>query len=390
MIAKEVAQRGNLHVTLIVGDHGQPHVEHRHAVVLYSWIGRAIWGIPAQEPKPIIPAHKQGLIESLNTTLRVGISAIKRKHSQAAPLGGQVGPYTITQEMISIYDEVDADIYVVPGNSQFSGEAAFYCRQRGKKYVFLSGSDYDYSPEYKTSPDQYDMYSVPHALKLYAIENAALHIVQNERQANLLRDEYGRSSVIIKNPIDLKPLFPRNATARTILWVGKSDERTKRPSMMLELARQLPQYRFVMVMTFTVKETHDRCIKEASTLSNVTLLERIPFSQIERFFADARLHVNTSTVEGFPNTFLQAAKYGVPTLSIQVDPGEMLSKYGCGLVCAGDFEQLRDKVQTAMTNDVLYSILSRQSEKYVRESHDKNLIIPKYEQAFTSVLLGAS
>ena len=61
---------------------------------------------------------------------------------------GQVGSYVIEARYLSIYDEVNADIYLVPGNSQFSGEMAFYCQQRGKKYVFLAGSDIDFSPEY--------------------------------------------------------------------------------------------------------------------------------------------------------------------------------------------------------------------------------------------------
>lgn len=386
LIAKELAPRGNFHVNLIVGDHGQPHVEQIEGVVLYSWVGRTIWGIPAQDPAPATLAGDRSLLKKISKQLRTVILHRQRKASRAAPIGGQVGPHVISPEMISIYDEVDADIYMVPGNSQFSAEVAFYCRRRDKKYVFLAGSDFDYFPEYKLYPDQLDMYSVPHILKVYSIEHADMHIVQNERQAMLLEEGYGRSCTVIKNPIDLTPLFPRNSDPKDILWVGKSDERIKRPSIVLEIARQMPEYHFVIIMTYSMKGTHDQCVQAARQMSNVTLIERVPFSQIESYFANARLHINTSVFEGFPNTFLQAAKYGVPTVSLQVDPGGMLSQHGCGQLCDGDFMRFKDNIYASMNDDSLNARLGRQSLEYVRANHDKDVIVPRYEQALISVL----
>jgi glycosyltransferase involved in cell wall biosynthesis len=288
--------------------------------------------------------------------------------------------------MVSIYDEIDADLFMVPGNSQYSGEAAFFCRKRGKKFVFLSGSDIDYLPDYKLYPSRNDMYAVPHVVKTYAIENAALHIVQNERQAVLLREGYGRSCFIVKNPIDPTPQFSRNPDPRTILWVGKSDERTKRPSLLFDLIGRMPEYQFVVIMPLADPAVHEECLKRARNLPNVTLLERVPFDVIESYFANARLHLNTSVFEGFPNTFLQAAKYGVPTLALKVDPGNMLSEHGCGLICGDDLSRLESDVHSMMTDSPKYRQVEQRSLRYVREYHDKEVIIPKYEQALNSIL----
>src|SRR5438094_8642719 len=49
LIAKELSKRGWLNVNLVVADHGQPHREQREGVTIYSWIGRAFWGIPMQD-----------------------------------------------------------------------------------------------------------------------------------------------------------------------------------------------------------------------------------------------------------------------------------------------------------------------------------------------------
>ena len=168
---------------------------------------------------------------------------------------------------------------------------------------------------------------------------------------------------------------------KTILWVGKSDELVKRPSLILELARQLPHFNFVVVMLRGVEETHRKCVEEAKELTNVTLLEYVPFERIESYFASAYLHLNTSVFEGFPNTFLQAAKYGVPTVSLKVDPGGMFSRHTCGVVCMDDFDAFKQTVQSLMADTELYETYSRQSLNYVKNNHDKDIIIPQYEEA---------
>jgi glycosyltransferase involved in cell wall biosynthesis len=367
-------------VNMVVGDHGQPHKEVREGVVLYSWQGRTIWGIER--------TIDTGRGSMKNSRLRNAIDYFLHNVPKVQAMGieGKVGSYEITREMTAVYDEIDADIYMVPGNSQFSGEVAYYTRQRGKKYIFLAGSDMDYYAEYLLHPNRLDMYGVPFSLKTYAIENADIHVVQSQQQYDMLKNSYGREGIIIKNPIDLTACFSRNSADHSILWVGKSDERVKRPSLILELARQMPEFHFIIIMTCGVPETHQECCAKAAQLPNVELVERVPFGEIERYFSNAYLHLNTSIFEGFPNTFLQAAKYGVPTIGLQVDPGEMLSQHGCGFTCGGDFSILQEKVRALMTDTSLHSVLGSASLRYVRNYHENDMIIRQYVETFESVL----
>ncbi|MCI0555209.1 MAG: glycosyltransferase family 4 protein [Anaerolineae bacterium] len=389
LIARELAKRGRFEVVLIVGDYGQPHVESIDGVKLIPWKDRDIWGIP--------PRRNQNSLASWNPfpyssiPYNIWHRAQKRFFSTLSvyfpgKIFSHVGKFRVLQKNIAIYDEINADIYIVPGNSFYSAETASYCSEQGKKYVFLSGSDIDYYPEFKEDPSGKDIYGMPHFLKLYCIQQADAHIVQTERQAKMLHDAYHRSCTVVKNPIDIHQKFDRNPNPQPILWVGKSDERVKRPSLVFELARRMPEFQFVVVMNTVLIKSHMESMRLAGELPNITLIEHVPFEEIESYFANARIHLNTSAFEGFPNTYLQAAKYGVPTVAMVVDPDGMLSHHFCGLVCGNDLDQCEESLRQLMTDDKVYAELSQNSLKYVRKYHDKDQAAQKYEQALEAVL----
>jgi glycosyltransferase involved in cell wall biosynthesis len=125
--------------------------------------------------------------------------------------------------------------------------------------------------------------------------------------------------------------------------VGRSDRIFKRPDVYLELARRLPLVRFVMVMALTDAAFHAE-LKRALP-ANVDLIDGLPFHAMPHLFRSALLLVSTSAQEGFPNTFLQAGKYGIPIVSLNVDPAGMLSTHGAGIVCGGNVQTMADAVQ---------------------------------------------
>ncbi|MBI5353114.1 MAG: glycosyltransferase family 4 protein [Chloroflexi bacterium] len=296
------------------------------------------------------------------------------------------GAHVILRSDVDILEEVNADIYIVLGNQHMSAVVANYCLSNKKKYVFFAGSEYDYFPEYKLDPNGRDMYTESYFEKTYAIEKAAFHVVQTRKQARMLEQGYGRSdSIVIGNPINLNANYPRADKPEGVLWVGKADERIKRPSLVLELARRLPNQSFVLIINKAIPETYSRCAAEAASLPNVTLIESVPFEEVEKYFASARMLVSTSVFEGFPNTFLQAAKYGVPIVATDVDPGEMLSRHGCGITCGGDFDLFVNSVCSLLNDDALYARMSSSILQYVREHHDKDAVITQYENVIRKI-----
>ena len=168
----------------------------------------------------------------------------------------------------------------------------------------------------------------------FAIRYADWIVVQTEFQRSKLQEHYGRPATLIRNPIDCDRQFDKQEQPNGVLWVGRADRDSKRADICLSVARQCPQHHFTLVMNDSSSADYRELADSAP--SNVTLHRHVPLSQIEQLFARAAILLNTSNSEGFPNTFLQAAKYGVPILSLRVDPDGMLSRHGCGIVAGSE------------------------------------------------------
>jgi glycosyltransferase involved in cell wall biosynthesis len=69
----------------------------------------------------------------------------------------------------------------------------------------------------------------------------------------------------------------------------------------------------------------------AAALPNLQFHGQVRFGATGALFANARLFVNTSAFEGFPNTYLQAWANGVPVIAT-FDPDGVIAGHGLGMV----------------------------------------------------------
>jgi glycosyltransferase involved in cell wall biosynthesis len=296
----------------------------------------------------------------------------------------EINDEPVYPEAVEIFEEVNADIYIVPGNHWIAARVASYCRKRRRAYVMMIGSDKDLLPEIKDNPSGIDVFTTPHALKLYSINHADIMIVQNENQVELA-GYFGISPVLIRNPVNLERMFPKTGNTNHILWVGNTRESVKRPSLMLEVARRLSQFRFTMIVTIVEQDDYDQIMRAASELPNLTVLTSVPFSEVEKYFASSKVFVNTSNFEGLPNTFLQAGKYAVPVASLKVDPNHMFTQYHCGPLCNDNLDVLVENILKLMYDPQFYELYSQNILDYVKKFHDQELITSQYEKTFRMV-----
>jgi glycosyltransferase involved in cell wall biosynthesis len=226
----------------------------------------------------------------------------------------------------------------------------------------------DFSPDLR--PDSIEVDPVHGSLRRYTLARADLVIIQTETQRKLLYDRFGRDGAILRSPIDLSGGPPLDvetpACGKIALWIGKSDK-IKRPEILLWLASAFPQVDFMMVLNRSDPDIHAAILREKP--SNVRVVEWVPFPETEKLFARAFVLINTSLFEGFPNTFLEAGKYGVPLLSFEIDPEGFIEKHSCGITAQGNLDRFTKGLDRLRSDHDLYGRFSRNVRKYVEDHH---------------------
>jgi len=213
-------------------------------------------------------------------------------------------------------------------------------------------------------------------------------VVQSEKQRDLLRESRMKESTVIPSGIPAKYSLEdkSNISKDTVLWVSNSSA-IKQPWIFTALAKHFPQEKFVMIMPDVSSDISYAVRILADELDNIELInEQIPYAISMEHFNRAKLFVNTSLREGFPNTFLQAWMTKTPTISWLVDPDDILTRNRLGLACGGDDELFFQNFARLVDNTELREIMGRNALKYAHENHSIQMSAAYYKELILSMI----
>jgi glycosyltransferase involved in cell wall biosynthesis len=266
---------------------------------------------------------------------------------------------------------VDADVYLAFGANEASAQLAHYCRTVNKPLVLSIASDAAFDDTVYEISTVCDAYGVPGHYPWFAIRHAHTVLVQTEQQQARYAARYGRTAQLLRNPLPSSHMHaPRVAPQHggRMLWIGRIDP-NKRYEEALILAAALPHRELIMVCN-NIRSLGEGTIDELQTaMPNLMLADQVSLPDTEALFKFSDLLVNTSVVEGFPNTFLQAGAHGVPIVTMGVDPDGMLSQHGCGRVGDGTSVGLAHDVEALLNDSAAYAAASTASSRWVQERH---------------------
>lgn len=264
----------------------------------------------------------------------------------------------------------DADIILTEMASHLAGWAAIFFKVlKRKNFIHRLASDRDST---HTNPSVSGGRRI-YYLYLLGLKKADVIYSQTLQQQFLLKEKMGFESLIAPNGFFINPNVDFE-NKKNVLWVGRCSP-VKRPELFIELAKRLPKMNFVMIMqppsvteTVEFKQKADQIKFEAEHLPNMNFKVYIPFSEIQRYYNEASLFVNTSILEGFPNAFIQACLGGTPIASLKVDPDEFISKFQLGVSCQDQFEVLVEYVSNLSKQEM--NVLGANALDYVKKHHD--------------------
>ncbi len=240
------------------------------------------------------------------------------------------------------------DVVYQQMRQSYTAVCAVYARQAGIPFFFQIASDLDLSRRWVPYGLSANLpFDVAESLAgAWGLRHASHVIAQTARQGRMLYERFGRdTAAVVRNFQPLPASLPQKADRPVeVFWVANIKE-VKRPELFVQLAESFigrDDLKFTMAGRPSEFQRRYRPMMERiARTPNLEYLGELPIEAVNQRMAEAAIHVNTSSYEGFPNTFIQAWAHGAVVATIAVDPDEGgMENLGIG-ICAGSFEGLR-------------------------------------------------
>ncbi|MFQ6024170.1 MAG: glycosyltransferase family 4 protein, partial [Acidiferrobacterales bacterium] len=273
----------------------------------------------------------------------------------------------------------DADVYYQSPAGMDTGLTAAFCQAKGRKFIHRIASDVNCIPG-----QQLIKYWRDRKIYEYGLKRANLVAAQSVKQANLLQKHYGLHSVTVNMAVELSQGDSTLERAIDVLWVNNLRQ-VKRPQLFLELATKLPGYRCVMIGGPCPGQNnyYQEISRQAETVENLEFLGAVPYGEVNRYFTQAKVFVNTSEVEGFPNSFLQAWVHGVPVVSF-FDPDDLIAQKELGVAPAG-LGEMAQAVEALLRNEQHRVDVGSRARTFALDNYSPSSVVSQYIELIESM-----
>ncbi len=272
-----------------------------------------------------------------------------------------------------------ADVYYQRSLGDLTGHTVAFCRRHGRVSVFAVANDRDVDPKRLRSRPPLDR-----VLGCWGMRNADHVVVQAASQRMKLRETFGREAEVIPSLVRYGPVATAgDAERREVLFVGNLSPK-KRPELLFDVARRVPDLPFVIVGAFTDYRTSQRMRDGAKRLPNLKVIGPVPPEELGAYYGRALALLNTSKDEGFPNAFLEAWAHEVPVLSLACDPDGILTRRGLGILCK-DTQAMAFHLLRLLDLPDERRRMGRLGRAYVLERHSPEKVLAVYATYFERV-----
>lgn len=285
---------------------------------------------------------------------------------------GPLGPFLEARAVWRALRDADAAVYVLRTASPLVGVAALFCKRHRRRLVFSSSNISDFTIEKMASP-------VNRALYRLGVRLADAVVVQSEDQRALALAAFPSLRRIVQIPSFAEPAAgpaaADGAASGGFLWFGRAVAQ-KQPHRYVELARSVPEARFVMI---AVPDGPDPRLlaqlrADVREVSNLELLDPLPHARLTEVISRSVAVVNTSTLEGMPNAFLEAWACGVPVLTLEFDPDAVVERGRLGVAAGGSWDRFVEGARALWRSRADRAELSGRVREHVEAVHSPRAV----------------
>jgi len=266
-----------------------------------------------------------------------------------------------TPGILRTLKEIEPDLIYSRVGTAYVGIAAAYCRHRPCKLVWHIARDDDV----KRAPFSLaggGMDWLNKKILEYGIRNADAIVAQTSQQAENLSKNYGISaSTVISNfhPAPKEEILKSEPVK--VLWIGNL-KNIKQPDLFIKLASKLRDSGAQFIMVGSNQWSSEKLSAfqaRVAEIENLSYIGAIEQDEVNSLLARSDILVNTSVLEGFSNTFIQAWMRGVPVVSLNSDPDRLLSESELGYYAQGKFSELE-----TCTKELIHDNVARKRFAY--------------------------
>ena len=285
---------------------------------------------------------------------------------------------TVPRKIGKRLKQVAPDVVLQEAAGAETGLLAGWCANNDTRFVYRVAHDIDCNGEYLR-------WSYFRGwLFRRGLRAADRVIALTHRQADLLAETFDIQASVLPYAHPPITVAPRpHADRKYVLWIGRFQD-WKRPEIVLQLARRLPELQFRLVGRLE-GVVAGKLQFAAKKLPNVTLPGSVPYSESGAQFDEALALVSTSRYEGYPHAFLQAQRAGTPVCSYEVDPDGTLASAAYGSLAQGDLDRMTESLLRLANDSAHFDGMAATAQRHFSESHDLQVVVPRLANLLAEV-----
>ena len=178
----------------------------------------------------------------------------------------------------------------------------------------------------------------------------------------------------VPNPVVIPQISDEDIKVKknNIVFLGRLDS-VKRPWIIAEVAKQLPEYNFCFLGQYHEEETK-KIMQPYYDLKNCFFLGHIEGSEKDKLLRESKILINSSIHEAVPISFLEALSYGMLLVSNR-NPDNLTSEFGfyTGQVNGDGYDSIelfQKGIQLIMENETMRIDKAQQAIQYIKKHHN--------------------